>query len=143
VTKYLDKTFSVSMPTSDQYRDNWNAIFAKKTLTKREIFDKVKAHLLAQMEKSQMSPGGSCAYRGPRGMKCAAGILIDDEHFDATYNTYNVDYPNVVAMLRASGVGEEHQDLIRSLQIIHDGWKPEAWAGELDSLEKAHFGAQS
>lgn len=30
MTEYLKKSFTVAMPTGEAYRDNWEAIFAKK-----------------------------------------------------------------------------------------------------------------
>ncbi len=30
MTEYLNKTFTVAMPTGKNYRDNWDSIFGKK-----------------------------------------------------------------------------------------------------------------
>ncbi len=47
-------------------------------MTKQEIFDKVKAHLLAQGKRA-VNGDGNCMYRGMDGTKCAVGCLIPDE----------------------------------------------------------------
>ncbi len=33
MTEYLNKSFSVTMPPGQKYRDNWDAVFAKKEPT--------------------------------------------------------------------------------------------------------------
>ena len=48
--------------------------------TLQEVFDIVSKHLLKQNERSGFSDD-SCSYRGPNGLKCAAGILIPDEEY--------------------------------------------------------------
>ena len=37
MTQYLNKSFSVTMPTGQQYRDNWDAVFGKKELSWQDI----------------------------------------------------------------------------------------------------------
>lgn len=55
--------------------------------TKKEIFSKVKTHLLTQNKTSE-NESGRCLYRGPDKLKCAAGCLITDEQYDITMEGY-------------------------------------------------------
>ena len=41
----------------------------------QEIYNKVKAHLLAQGEPARTRPMGRCVYLNDHGLKCAAGVL--------------------------------------------------------------------
>jgi hypothetical protein len=43
---------------------------------RREVFERVRDHLLRQMGTSYMH--GTCAYRGEEGLSCAVGCLILD-----------------------------------------------------------------
>ncbi|MDO5609506.1 MAG: hypothetical protein Q4G62_01760, partial [Pseudomonadota bacterium] len=46
--------------------------------------DQIVQHLLTQNERSilDFADPGLCAYRGMRGLKCAAGCLIADDEYD-------------------------------------------------------------
>ena len=50
-------------------------------MTRQEMFDKAYRGLAAQSFRpsKKEGPSGDCVYRGPNGMKCAVGFLIDDE----------------------------------------------------------------
>lgn len=103
-------------------------------MTKQEIYDKVKAHLLAQGRRAiYPSSANTCMYRAPNGDKCAAGALIADEHYlpglegmPAYYNE------NVNDALRKSGVPEECLSFVAELQTIHDSCPVECWREELE-----------
>ena len=47
--------------------------------TAQQVFDQVKTHMMAQYAKSVGQNSDVCLYRGPDGLKCAAGCLISDE----------------------------------------------------------------
>lgn len=71
-------------------------------MTNEEIFEKVRTHLLTQNAKSMID--GICLYRGPNGLKCAVGCLIEDEHFDPEHNSKFVSDEVVLQMLHKSGI---------------------------------------
>jgi hypothetical protein len=108
---------------------------------KQEVFDKVKAHLLAQMATSVTTradaPGGEmCAYRGKNGTKCALGTLIPDDKYDPSLEGCGPYDNNVIVAM-----GYEPSDLLGSdrkflikLQEIHDCHRPSEWAEELKLL---------
>lgn len=105
-------------------------------MTRQEIYDKVKAHLLAQKKRSITEDPGSCAYRGVGGLKCAAGALIDDEHYRSDLEGCTCEELSVVAALRRSGVRYTDIDIVRRLQEIHDFSMPRDWKKELESVAK-------
>lgn len=100
------------------------------TSTAQEVFDTVYAHLLKQNQKSRSTNNeNSCMYRGSNSLKCAAGCLIADDEY-----SYDMEYL-LWATLAAKGlVPSNHVDLIRSLQDIHDSYKPSNWKSELSIL---------
>lgn len=103
-------------------------------MKRREIFDKVKAHLLEQNERSsRINDMDTCLYRGPNGLKCAVGVLIPDD-------LYHPDMEQVSAeALRRSWAlpwREADDYFIQELQEIHDSVLPENWPQELDKVEK-------
>lgn len=52
-------------------------------MTRQEIFDKVWDGLKTQgFKQSYNKISGTCHYRGPDGLKCAAGHLIPDNEYD-------------------------------------------------------------
>jgi hypothetical protein len=101
--------------------------------TEQEVFDVVATGLLRQNRKSTDGFGG-CFYRGIDGCKCAAGILIPDEHYTPQHE--GTRWANLVWR---GMVPPQHNKLICRLQGIHDGCCPWAWRRELVELA-ANFG---
>lgn len=54
------------------------------TPTDKEIFERVRAHLLKQNKRAKFANGKGCAYRGADGLQCAVGCLITDEAYTPT-----------------------------------------------------------
>lgn len=90
-------------------------------MTTQEIFDKVAAHLLAQRRPS-IAKGGACAYRGPDGTMCAAGVLIPDE----LYHSYMEGFAIRDLINREPPLAylKPHTELVVVLQTIHDKSTP-------------------
>jgi hypothetical protein len=122
-------------------------------LTRREIFDKVRDHLLTQNEQAT-NEEGECRYRGDRGTKCAVGCLITDEAYNSNFEGATVgllggdprlDTPRGNLMrsaLLASGIDVTNVEtllLLESLQQIHDSTEPCTWFAHLDQLEADQF----
>ena len=112
----------------------------------REIFDRVKTHLLAQGERSQRQltglEGDGCAYHAPNGLKCAVGCLITEEAYSGALEGDLADDARVRAALEASGIVDEPftLDMLCRLQSIHDEEAPNRWEHALDNLEYDLFG---
>lgn len=93
--------------------------------TEQEVFDWVVHNLRKQGTKSLREKGGTaCMYRSPEGLKCAAGWLIADDEYDKSW-----DHP---VSNDWSGLAHEldlhvHDELISSLQDIHDTCAVEKW----------------
>ena len=105
-----------------------------KILTEQELFNKVFTHLLTQKEQS-MDSKGLCLYRGPKGLKCAIGVLIPDNEYKKTVESLSVIDLNHEVQL-ACGLDESNIDLAQELQAIHDGDSPSQWRYSLETLAK-------
>ena len=121
----------------------------------QEIYNKVKAHLLAQGEQSLASTGGNCVYLNHRGLKCASGALLREgspaqastaawpsawclKHDPKPYP--DKDGPSLQDLYAQAGeIG--HCDLVRALQEVHDGYEPKSWPEEL-AYVAAGFGLE-
>jgi len=113
-----------------------------KTLAMREVFDRVKTHLLTQNARSKVDIGYKCLYRGPGGLKCAVGALISDEYFRDEFNSEPVDDIRVLEALRASGINVDDERLVElliDLQTLHDKCSLTFWREELNNVEKEYF----
>lgn len=110
-------------------------------MNKREIFEKVKAHLLAQGKRSMLGDSWNrCRYRGDNGTSCAVGCLIKDEYYEETLEYKGVANIDVLRALRFSGVdvaGDvDTPRMLCKLQEIHDTYLVSDWERMLNNLEK-------
>jgi len=104
-------------------------------LTLQETFDKVATHLLRQNARSESAT--TCLYRGPNGLKCAVGCLIDDAVYSPEIEGFAVkDVACIKSALRKSGVptGRKAMDLLVNLQVLHDRFQPVLWREELAKI---------
>ncbi len=96
-------------------------------MTAREVFDKVKTHLLTQNEKAEVE--GTCRYLINNGLMCAAGCLIP----------YGNPLQNSVQtwckLVSTNLVPNKHQALISALQTIHDFYPVDEWQKRLEVVE--------
>jgi hypothetical protein len=85
-----------------------------------------------------VSPGPNtmCMYRTPTGLKCAAGVLIDDAHYKDDFEGMGVNQleREFSAYLDQSIFNAENLPFIKELQIIHDETPPHEWGGRLMKL---------
>jgi hypothetical protein len=90
--------------------------------TKQEIFDKVINGLVSQnLQQSHLND--RCMYRGPNGLKCAAGHLIPDEIYEPAMEGNRIGYVvKKYKMLQDIDyfVDNEILNMITDLQIWHD-----------------------
>jgi len=128
-------------------------------LTKREIFDRVKDHLLTQNKQSKSHSQSMCLYYNEEDQtKCALGALINPAYYDKTIEgTVPSDIADVDKAsfsdiknlrertiklgesLRLSDVDTEDKEImtmISRLQGLHDGLSPQFWSERLDVIEK-------
>lgn len=117
----------------------------------QEIFDTVATHLLTQNEQSLDVYSDACMYRGDRGLKCAAGVLIPDDKYFSAMEKKNANgsvvWPVIAEALQVP-VGELVGDadsgssfydtatanLVDELQKIHDNEPVRTWRIRLHSL---------
>lgn len=102
-------------------------------MTSQEIFDKSAAGLLKQGHKSQ-DEFEKCKYRGLEGRKCAAGFLIEDFQYKPQMDTQPLN--TIREIIKDFGLWDlsEHENLLESLQMIHDFYIPGLWKFQLKNL---------
>lgn len=115
-------------------------------MTDREVFEKVKAHLLSQNKKSIIMYGfntnGICAYRGDNNLQCAVGCLIKDEFYTSKLEGMMMGRSTTLELvLNSSGVPDSSFQMLRNLQSIHDCQPPELWQEILNKIENVFFGS--
>ena len=76
----------------------------------KETFEYVLNKILEQGEPS-LNKDGKCLYRGPNGLKCAAGHLISDEEYNPSMEGRGA---------RHTLSSHPHMELISQMQIAHD-----------------------
>jgi hypothetical protein len=103
-------------------------------MTRSEVFLAVKNHLLTQRVRSTIEDdeylGPTCAYRGPNGLRCAAGCLIGDDEY-----TPDIEEKSWLTIVSYGGADPRHMDLIRALQRLHDFVEPDKWEQALGYVE--------
>lgn len=84
-------------------------------MTKAEVFYFVIDHLRKQGVQAR-NEAGSCRYRTPEGLKCAAGCLIPDDQYNSEFegSCWETIAPNFPQY-------EEFKWMITDLQEMHDG----------------------
>jgi hypothetical protein len=83
--------------------------------TAQETFDHICKSIIAQGKQSYDPDAGDCRYRGPNGLKCAAGFCITDEEYLPSMEGHGVHSPNVEYALR-----DWNLPVILAMQRIHD-----------------------
>ncbi len=108
-------------------------------MTLQEIYSKVRKHLLTQNAKSLNY--GDCVYRDAGGRACAAGCLITDQAYHPYLEGEAANSNEVIEALIQSRVlpagamfDTPEVQLVRRLQMVHDGSEPKDWAARLDAL---------
>lgn len=127
-------------------------------MTDREIFERVRAHLLKQNARSGIvvtdddgEDSTECRYRGPDGMMCAVGCLITDEAYDERMESAAVpgvgnerwisagSGPSACAAdaLNSSGIPARlsTQRMLEHLQYLHDSRPVAGWAANLSGMD--------
>lgn len=110
---------------------NCKTIIDLERATAQEVFDLVTGHLLRQNAKSQ-NEDEWCLYRGPNGLKCAAGFLLKDD-----VDFRHIESNNWSEVIKILGITEHHEILIWHLQRIHDDYDCEDWKECLSQIAKS------
>jgi hypothetical protein len=112
-------------------------------MTKREVFDRVREHLLTQGQRCSLD--GACYYRlstPTQELRCAVGCLIADEHYSHALEGYGPRVPRVREVLSKSGVPMDEPgvcSMLEELQSLHDENPIDSWEGMLGDLERDYF----
>lgn len=103
-------------------------------MNKQEIFDIVSVHLILPNAKSEND--SVCLYRGPNGLKCAAGALLPDEY----YRT-DMEERALLDVVRKFNVPEYWRTewpFLEELQALHDEFTVEEWPDVLRSTARTY-----
>lgn len=114
-------------------------------MTDKQIFERVKKHLLKQKEQATDDENGTggCRYRGVDGLKCAVGCLITNAAYTPkceghTPNELGIRggrwiFGPLAKALNQSRIParESTQMLLSTLQEIHDNEEPIEWRSRL------------
>ncbi len=100
-------------------------------MDRQDIFDRVKAHALAQNRCALHDDRLSCAYLAYDGAKCFIGALLTNDQL-AVCGSIRGELGVVWSELEIA-VGAQHSDrgFLINLQTIHDIHPPESWPAEL------------
>jgi len=120
-----------------------NMVTTKPFLTLQQILDIVVKHLLTQAEQSLDPDNSFCMYRGPRGLKCAVGILIREDLYDVNMENQPVGalFTQWHDVIVGSGIDADDMDaciMLNELQQIHDPDPVPAWEFSLKELADKH-----
>ena len=102
--------------------------------TAQEVFDQVTQHLLVQGKAARTDSTGGCRYRAEvkkEILKCAAGCLIADEEYSSRFE--GESWRRLIIL---QAVPSYHEDLISSLQRLHDTCLVHDWPAKLKQLAK-------
>lgn len=129
------------------------ALEPAKMLTLKQVFTRVRDHLLEQNAQSVSEADyTACAYRGRNGLSCAVGCLIGDDYYRPEFEglafallpqeqDYNGDArrrrAGLLQALVASGVPVENRQvtlMLGELQRVHDEVDPAAWPAHLNEV---------
>jgi len=103
--------------------------------TAQQVFDQGARHLLKQNQKSMSdNDSGECAYRGPMGLKCAAGCFIGDDEYRPSMEGTNWRTLAKGEQGMPRCVPVEHAELIMELQQCHDQSEPFYWPNRLKHI---------
>jgi hypothetical protein len=104
--------------------------------SKLEMLEFVENKLIEQGRRSLDASNMFCAYRGTAGAKCAAGHLIDDEHYHPTLERQTSDSYPVIQALVKSGIPEEWHSLVDKMQCMHDSNRADNWENLFSVLRR-------
>ena len=92
----------------------------------QELFNKAVGGIYNQgkpsYQPSMGSDAGVCMYRGPEGVKCAVGFIIDDEFYYERLEHSTVEAVEVTEAVNASigrGITESEKVMMMRIQNVH------------------------
>lgn len=115
-------------------------------LSTKDIYERVKAHLLAQRAVSE-DENGSCRLRSSDGRKCAIGSLVADDVYRPEIEGIGISYyqhakdGTLLRALYASEVDAYNPEIIElliELEEVHDDFGVEQWPQLLDRVGQRH-----
>lgn len=100
-------------------------------ITNQQVLNTVVTNLRKQGERSfdiDFEGREVCLYRGPNGVKCAAGHLMPDKLYDKSWERQAIcDLIHDYTYEELFGDDVEDITLVEELQNIHDSYDVEEW----------------
>ncbi|KIG02410.1 hypothetical protein [Caballeronia concitans] len=115
-------------------------------LSPKDIYERVREHLLAQRAVSE-DDNGSCRLRSAHGRKCAIGSLVRDDVYETDLEGVGISYyrhaqdGKLLRALYASNVNAYDPnviDLLIELEQVHDDASVDEWPHLLAALGRRH-----
>ena len=91
----------------------------------QDAFDKVLKAIRAQGYQRSVNADGSCKYRGPNGLRCAAGHLIPNSLYKASIEGVSISDARIPEEI-TNYFDSVSLDLIQSMQFAHDNYLEES-----------------
>lgn len=119
-------------------------------LNKRQVFDKIKTHLVLIINsltliKYDHGYRWPLLYKNSDGHHCPIGVLLKDEFYSPDFEGMALSSFNSQSIkegLLKSGINMNEKymvKLIDNLQFIHDNTKMIEWEDSLNQIEKIYF----
>jgi hypothetical protein len=87
----------------------------------QEAFTKVWTGLKAQGFLRALGEGGTCAYRGTEGRRCAAGILIPDAEYRPEFESKTISQlVRLKQVPSLNDMSEDVRNVVQDCQWAHD-----------------------
>lgn len=91
----------------------------------QKLFNRVVKHLLTQNSRSAID--FRSRYHHPDGRKSAVGFLIKPDYYEAYFESYHSQYPDVLDAVAKSVGGSVNHVLLGRLEEIHDHYPDHRW----------------
>jgi len=88
-------------------------------MTAQEVFDTAVLGVLSQ-GKPSINHTGDCMYRGPNGLKCAAGHVLKDQDYKRHFDINNLSIYSLSDRIETPYYVKDNKILLSRLQRVHD-----------------------
>lgn len=105
-------------------------------LTRQDIYNRVKKHLLEQNAVA-MHDSGNCAYLGDGGKKCAIGCMIPADKYEPRFEGLPFTGDEIRPVLEevmGRPMDDDDNTLFTALMYCHDNIKVSVWDKELYAI---------
>ena len=91
-------------------------------MTDQEAFETMVRHLRKQ-GRTSVNARGACAYRGPKGLRCAVGCLIPDDQYKRSFEGETAE----CIAKKVPALSDIEPGILSEMQSIHDDCDVSQW----------------